>query len=158
MKAESISRLSSCPCVLRSFGQNAQHRCTQRSGSVIDISKQVENVLSVNEPFSRHSHHSDESAQTVDVAAGAIGVGVGPASAHYNSTRCDRDGDDCYRVRCDNDGDDCVRVRHRYYRRGYGGYGNYGYSYPSYNFGLYYGDYYGNHESREHEEEEEENE
>jgi hypothetical protein len=95
------------------------------------------------------------------VAAGAIGAGVMPAAAHYYTTRCDRDGDDCYRVRCDNDGDDCVRVRHRYYRRGYGGYGgygNYGYSYPSYNFGLYYGDNYGNHESREHEEEEEENE
>ncbi len=79
------------------------------------------------------------------VALGAFGAGVVPASAHYYTTRCDRDGDDCYRVRCDDDGDDCSRVygySHSYYRPRY-----YSYSY-GYNYGYphrygYYG-YYSN--------------
>lgn len=33
------------------------------------------------------------------------------ASAHYLTTRCDRDGDRCWVLRCDDDGDDCYRVR-----------------------------------------------
>lgn len=36
------------------------------------------------------------------------------AAAHYTTTRCDGDGDHCWRVRCDDDGDDCVRVRSYY--------------------------------------------
>lgn len=34
-----------------------------------------------------------------------------PASAHYTTERCDRDGDRCWLVRCDDDGDDCHTVR-----------------------------------------------
>lgn len=58
-----------------------------------------------------------------------------PASAHYLSTRCDRDGDDCYRVVCDDDGDDCRTVGHfhRDYRPSWGMY-----SYPG-NSGIYFG-------------------
>lgn len=37
------------------------------------------------------------------------------ASAHYRTTRCDRDGDRCAVLRCDDDGDRCYRVR-SYYR------------------------------------------
>jgi hypothetical protein len=98
------------------------------------------------------------------VSAGFLGAASVPAAAHYYSTRCDRDGDDCYRVRCDNDGDDCDRVRQRHYGSsyGYGGYGGYGGGYyqsrPYLNWGYYNNGYEGNHESREHEEEEEENE
>ena len=45
-----------------------------------------------------------------------------PALAHYSYTRCDNDGDTCWRVVCDNDGDDCHRVntwhaRYNYDRR-----------------------------------------
>jgi hypothetical protein len=89
------------------------------------------------------------------VALGAIGVTIVPASAHYTTTRCDRDGDECYTVRCDDDGDDCRRVssypgyfydRREYrgaYSNGYGdgyGYGNeYGYGNGYGNgFSLYY--------------------
>jgi hypothetical protein len=32
------------------------------------------------------------------------------ASAHQSYTRCDSDGDRCWRVICDDDGDDCRRV------------------------------------------------
>ena len=64
-----------------------------------------------------------------------------PASAHYMSTRCDRDGDDCYRVVCDDDGDDCRTVDHfhRDYRPNWGMY-----SYPG-SGGAYFGSggYYG---------------
>ena len=101
------------------------------------------------------------------VALGALGAGITPASAHYVTTRCDYDGDDCHRVVCDNDGDDCHRVygyyRH-YYRPRYYGYGyRYGYSHPSYSVGLsfgngYYGNgYYGNWH-HEHEEDEDDDE
>jgi len=75
------------------------------------------------------------------VALGALGGTVAPASAHYTTTRCDRDGDECYTVRCDDDGDDCSRVssysRYNYDRREYrGGYSNgygYGNGYNSWN-------------------------
>ena len=75
-------------------------------------------------------------------ALGAIGATVVPASAHYTTTRCDSDGDNCYTVRCDDDGDDCRRVssypRDSYDRRGYsGGYPN-GYGSGT-SFGLYLG-------------------
>lgn len=44
--------------------------------------------------------------------AGLFGLGVAmavtsPALAHQSYTRCDRDGDRCWRVVCDDDGDDC---------------------------------------------------
>jgi hypothetical protein len=91
------------------------------------------------------------------VALGALGAGIAPASAHYVTTRCDRDGDDCYRVVCDDDGDDCHRLYgygyyHHYYRPRYYRYGySYGYARPSYNFGVsigngYYGDWHHEHE------------
>lgn len=66
---------------------------------------------------------------------GAIAFSV-PASAHYMSTRCDRDGDDCYRVVCDDDGDDCRTVGHfhRDYRPGWSVY-----AYPG-SSGFYFGD------------------
>ncbi len=49
---------------------------------------------------------------------GVVGMTVAPAAAHHYSTRCDRDGDECYRVLCDDDGDSCTRVSsaHRSYR------------------------------------------
>ena len=52
------------------------------------------------------------------------------ASAHYTTTRCDRDGDRCVVLRCDNDGDRCYRIRayHRYRHR-----------YHHYGRGYYYG-------------------
>ena len=107
------------------------------------------------------------------IALGAIGSSIAPASAHYVTTRCDRDGDSCYRVVCDDDGDDCRRVlsysrygynrRYDYNRRGYGGsYWN-GYGSGT-GFGLYFNNgsdgWYNNYPySRyENEEEEEENE
>jgi hypothetical protein len=99
------------------------------------------------------------------VALGALGTSVTPAAAHYYTTRCDRDGDDCYRVRCDNDGDDCERVngyyRHNYYRpRSYGyGYGySYGHPYGYSHYGSYGNGYYGNGYYRNHERDEEEDE
>src|SRR5689334_24752170 len=81
------------------------------------------------------------------IALGAIGFSVTPASAHYVTTRCDRDGDSCYRVICDDDGDDCRRVSsyprygydrlYRYYHPNYGG--SYWSGYGSGNeFGLYF--------------------
>ena len=47
--------------------------------------------------------------------AGLIGLGFAaaiatPAKADHVYTRCDRDGDRCWRVRCDWDGDDCRRI------------------------------------------------
>ena len=41
------------------------------------------------------------------------------ASAHYSYVRCDRDGDQCWRIRCDDDGDDCQSIAsfHRYLDR-----------------------------------------
>jgi hypothetical protein len=73
-------------------------------------------------------------------ALGTMAATVAPASAHFTTTRCDRDGDDCYTVRCDDDGDDCHRIysypRHDYYRRGY--YGNHSGAYGYGNeFGFY---------------------
>lgn len=46
-------------------------------------------------------------------ALGLMGLAAStlPASAHYTTTRCDRDGDRCWTVRCDDDGDNCYRVR-----------------------------------------------
>ncbi|MDE2134208.1 MAG: hypothetical protein KGM97_06635 [Alphaproteobacteria bacterium] len=57
--------------------------------------------------------------------AGLFGLGMfvasaTSASAHYISTRCDSDGDRCWRVVCDDDGDDCRRAN---------------------SYGSYYGDY-----------------
>lgn len=80
------------------------------------------------------------------VALGAIGGTMTPASAHYTTTRCDRDGDSCYLVRCDDDGDDCRRVssysRYNYSRRDFrGGYSN------GYRYGNGYGSGYGNNSS-----------
>lgn len=76
-------------------------------------------------------------------AAGALGLGVllvtaGGASAHYTTTRCDRDGDRCWTVRCDDDGDECQRVNSYYDGRGYRGYGRYNYGYRS-GYGSAYG-------------------
>ena len=78
------------------------------------------------------------------VAFSTLGLTAVPASAHYYTTRCDRDGDSCYQVYCDDDGDNCQRVRHPRYSNSYGnGYGKgngydygYGYTNPSYNFGF----------------------
>lgn len=85
------------------------------------------------------------------VSFGAIGGTVVPAAAHYTTTRCDRDGDECYTVRCDDDGDDCRRVSsysgYNYDRREYrGGYSN-GYGYGNgYNsgYGSGYNPHYNN--------------
>jgi hypothetical protein len=47
--------------------------------------------------------------------AGLFGLGLiaasSPALADRVYTRCDSDGDRCYRVVCDNDGDECQRYR-----------------------------------------------
>ncbi len=78
-------------------------------------------------------------------AVGAIGAGVAPASAHYYTTRCDNDGDRCYRVVCDNDGDTCHRTGYgSYYGSGYYGrtyYNGYSHNYPTFSFGFSNGDY-----------------
>lgn len=68
--------------------------------------------------------------------AGLFGLGfllaaTGPALADRAFTRCDEDGDRCYRVVCDDDGDDCRRVssyyNNSYYNNGYyNSYYNYG--------------------------------
>ena len=95
------------------------------------------------------------------VALGAFGGTLTSASAHYTTTRCDRDGDECYVVRCDDDGDDCRTVSsyNPYnYRRGYGG--RYGNGYSGWNgfsfyynndrrYDRYYGDYYGRYRHHE---------
>lgn len=54
------------------------------------------------------------------------------ALAYYDTTVCNRDGYDCYRVRCDDDGDDCHRIARDYqmrfrdrYDRTYPAYGYY---------------------------------
>jgi hypothetical protein len=65
--------------------------------------------------------------------AGMFGVGVivasaSSASAHRVFTRCDDDGDRCWRVLCDDDGDDCRQLpqdwsaydRNYYYGNRYG--------------------------------------
>ena len=80
-------------------------------------------------------------AIVVATALVAIGASIVPASAHYTTTRCDRDGDDCYTVRCDDDGDDCRRIasypRYDYNRRSY--YGDQSRAYGDWNgYGLYY--------------------
>ena len=81
------------------------------------------------------------------VALCAMGASLAPASAHYATTRCDSDGDRCYRVVCDDDGDNCRRAspyqNYDYNRHGYDrGYSSrYGssYGYGSGNsFGLYF--------------------
>jgi hypothetical protein len=70
---------------------------------------------------------------------GALGAVSSPAEAHRVYTRCDSDGDRCWRVVCDNDGDDCRRYgvdttyRYRDYLNNYGYYGNgYGDTYDRY--------------------------
>ncbi|MBU6297260.1 MAG: hypothetical protein KGJ79_02905 [Alphaproteobacteria bacterium] len=65
---------------------------------------------------------------------GAMAATATPALAHQVYTRCDRDGDTCYRVLCDDDGDDCRTIRsfnrdtywNDSYGRGYGYYRGYG--------------------------------
>jgi hypothetical protein len=71
--------------------------------------------------------------------AGLFGLGMMAATstsalAHYSTTRCDRDGDTCWRVVCDDDGDDCRRGDS--YRTGY----DYNRSY--WNRGYYRNGYY----------------
>lgn len=87
------------------------------------------------------------------VALGAVSVTIAPASAHYTTTRCDRDGDECYTVRCDDDGDDCRRVssysRSPYDRRAYSGAYSDGYGY-GYGRGSGNGYGYGNNFSLYH--------
>ena len=54
-------------------------------------------------------------------AVGALGLlafRAGPVSAHEVYTRCDADGDHCWRVICDDDGDDCHPARHEAYYDG----------------------------------------
>jgi hypothetical protein len=46
------------------------------------------------------------------VSLGMLTVHAAPASAHQVYTRCDEDGDRCWRVICDDDGDDCHPIRH----------------------------------------------
>jgi hypothetical protein len=62
-------------------------------------------------------------------AVAALAGATTAASAHQSYTRCDSDGDRCWRVVCDDDGDDCRRVsswdrdndwNNRYYGRSYG--------------------------------------
>ncbi|MDE1984995.1 MAG: hypothetical protein KGL29_14515 [Alphaproteobacteria bacterium] len=67
--------------------------------------------------------HLSNTLKTAALAC-AIGLGTlaataGPALAHREYTRCDRDGDRCVRVICDNDGDDCRQVSWRDYDRRY---------------------------------------
>jgi hypothetical protein len=63
--------------------------------------------------------------------AGLFGVGLiaasSPALADRVYTRCDRDGDRCWRVVCDNDGDQCQRYRinNGYYNNNYYRYNRY---------------------------------
>jgi len=80
-----------------------------------------------------HSLWFKNSALMTVVALGAIGASLAPASAHNTTTRCDRDGDQCYTVRCDDDGDNCRRVssyqRYNYDRRDYRGGDSNGYAY-----------------------------
>jgi|SRR5215472_3725684 len=76
--------------------------------------------------------------------AGALGVaavvGFAGAASARDYTRCDADGDRCYRVHCDWDGDNCYRESsyNNYYNRDY---------YHRYNRG-YYGGYYGGYHDR----------
>ena len=74
--------------------------------------------------------------------AGLMGLGVfataTPALADHVRTRCDNDGDYCWRVWCDHDWDDCHPVPGSVYHRGYYNRSYYG----GYNYGGYNG-YYG---------------
>ena len=93
---------------------------------------------------------------SVLTAFGLLGAGLVPASAHYTTTHCDRDGDDCYTVRCDDDGDDCHRIasyprydynRHWYYGNhssAYSDWSGYGAHYDSGRYNHYNNDYYNN--------------
>lgn len=69
--------------------------------------------------------------------AALVGLGLvaaSPALAHYTTTRCDHDGDRCWRVVCEDDGDDCRRVSYdNDYNRG---------TYNSYYRGYYRNDSY----------------
>lgn len=51
-----------------------------------------------------------KAALAVSFGIAAIVMSANAASAHQSYTRCDRDGDRCWRVICDDDGDDCRRV------------------------------------------------
>jgi hypothetical protein len=80
--------------------------------------------------------------------AGLFGLGflaASPALAHRVYTRCDSDGDRCYRVVCDDDGDDCRRTSsyNGYYNNGYynNGYRSYYNSYNSDRYNRYYNNY-----------------
>jgi hypothetical protein len=88
-------------------------------------------------------------AMCAAIVFGALGAGAAPAAAHYYTTRCDRDGDDCHRVLCDDDGDDCHRVYNNYYRQQYYRPRYYGYE-NSYPYNDSYGDR-GYHRYHQHE-------
>src|SRR5215472_1744778 len=72
--------------------------------------------------------------------AGALGVaavvGFAGAASARDYTRCDADGDRCWRVHCDWDGDNCYRESNSYYR-------DYYHRYDRGNYGGYYGGYRG---------------
>lgn len=85
--------------------------------------------------------HFSKTLKTTALASlfglGFVLATTSPALADRAYTRCDRDGDRCYRVVCDNDGDRCrtYRVNANYYgSRGY-------YDRDRYN-GYYGRDYY----------------
>ena len=83
-------------------------------------------------------------AMKTAAVAGLFGLGMMAATttsalAHYSTTRCDSDGDRCYRVVCDDDGDDCRRVNSYH--------SSYDYNRSYWNRGYYnngYNNYYGN--------------
>ncbi|MDE2183678.1 MAG: hypothetical protein KGJ78_11725 [Alphaproteobacteria bacterium] len=71
---------------------------------------------------------------TMAALVGLAVTAASPALAHYTTTRCDRDGDRCWRVVCENDGDDCRRTNsYNDYDRNY---------YSGYNRGYYNSRYY----------------
>jgi len=79
--------------------------------------------------------------------AGLFGLGfiaaASPALAERVYTRCDSDGDRCWRVVCDNDGDDCRRSRISNYDN-YGSYYRYNRYYDNGRYNNYYNGYYNN--------------
>ena len=75
--------------------------------------------------------------------AGFVGLGlpvaVTPtASAHQVFTRCDSDGDRCWRVICDDDGDDCHRLPDRWNDHDWRYYNRQRYDYDRYYNDNYY--------------------
>lgn len=78
--------------------------------------------------------HFSKTLKTTALAAlfGLGFIAASPALAHRVYTRCDNDGDRCWRVVCDDDGDDCRRTSS--YSNGYHSYYN---GYRSYNNNYY---------------------